>query len=457
MSNGTAGPDDDPFADWTVAGSPHPDDTPATAPGTDAFRDWTAVPKQPPAASSGVPSVAETNQLYGSALINAIPELRQALQPDPSHTYSELLPWAWATPDKSDPGWPSLPQVVRDMFTAALNPTKPSGAFYQPGEGSNLYSGEITPAGQAVLSLGARPFGGPAAIPDTTEAPPAKLPPPYPTYPNPPETSAAAKEIASLYYKAGDRLGAQMSPSFSNDVLDIAGKVGPQSLGEKLTIGSNDLTDMLQRWEQFRDKPMSFQDIQGMDESLGKLISKNYSSDPGTARDLMNLQSQLRARVLNVSPNDLTAGSPAAFYALQQGRAAYSQAMKMADLEEIGRRAQVVGTAGGNEDAAIKSQLVSLLKDQAKTRGYSDDEMAAVQDATKSGALNKLKGIVGSKLLGAVAGSSHGPIGTVIGTGAAEFAGGALGALAANARQKMLADAIRQIGMGVPVNPLAQP
>jgi hypothetical protein len=450
--------EEDPFAGWTPAEETR---APADANATGQFAGWTAIP-QPKPPVSPVPSAVDTNLLYGRALMQlgdpaAWEGARQtaltALQPTPGHVYSELLPFAWNEPDQSGTPHLSLPNFLRTRLTEILTPS-PQGQVwgYQPDQG---YGGTLSPAGGLIASLGARPFGGPAmAPPEGNAVAPAKLPPPYPSYPNPPQTAAAAKQIASLYYTAADRLNTQYSPKFSNDWLDAAGKIGPQSLGEKLTVGNTDVTDLLSRWEQFRDKPMSLQDIQGIDEGLGKLISKNYVSDPGTARELTQLQSALRAKTLGATAGDVSEGSPAGAYALQQGRAAYSQAMKMADLEEIDRRASV---DPDKYAASVKSQLTALLKNDARTRGYTDNEIAAVKDAMSTGTMGYLAQVFGSKLLGGLAGSHYGPIGTVVGTLGSEAASRTLGNFASMSRQQQLANALNIMGQSVPVNPLGQP
>lgn len=126
----------------------------------------------------------------------------------------------------------------------------------------------------------------------------------------------------------------------------------------------------------------------------------------------------------------------------------------MQAIEEIDRRASI---DPDKYDASVKSQLTSLLKDQDATRGYSDDEVAGVKDAIKTGTLTRLGSIFGGKLTGALAGSHFGPLGTVAGTLGAEYLGPPIRGWAANARAQQIANVLNIMGQGVPPNPLNLP
>ena len=97
------------------------------------------------------------------------------------------------------------------------------------------------------------------------------------------------------------------------------------------------------------------------------LIDKEYGVLPGfprTARSSSTSRASLRDQINNAGVGDTTGGTTG-FDALNTGRQAWSQAMKMGDLERIQERAALTD----NPATSIKTQVRNLITNQSKITG----------------------------------------------------------------------------------------
>ena len=180
-----------------------------------------------------------------------------------------------------------------------------------------------------------------------TVAPDGTLVPPQPTAAVAPRTSAEAKQIAGQYYTAADDVGGTLTPQFTNKFIDSVGSVAPQTEAGAAVTGTNAVTGLVDRLQSLRDKPMTLQAAQEVDEGLSNLIDKEYGVT-GLSKDgkkLLDIQGTLRDQINNAGSGD-TSGGTAGFDALNTARQAWSQAMKMGDLERIQERAATDGQPG---------------------------------------------------------------------------------------------------------------
>ena len=123
-------------------------------------------------------------------------------------------------------------------------------------------------------------------------------------------------------------------------------------------------------------------------------------------------------------------GGADGFDALRTGRQAWAAAMKLRDLEAIQQRAEMTE----QPSTSIRTQIRTILGNAKKSRGYTDEELAALRNAADRGALGSTLHVFGSRLVpyaAGVFGLSHGgPLGTVVeGTVAHGISSGALGGL----------------------------
>lgn len=216
-----------------------------------------------------------------------------------------------------------------------------------------------------------------------------------------PRTSAEAKKIASAFYDRADTAGGQLTPSFTDAFLDKVKSLAPQTPEGIAVAGESPITQLGARLESLRGKPISLQGAQEVSEGLGNLIDKEWSPKGLTkdGKDLLDLQSTFRDSISNAGPGDLVGGSDG-FGAWKQGQQAWAQAQKMGDLERIQTRAAL----SDNPATTVKSGIRTLMSNPTRVRGYSPDEIQALQAAGDRGVLGSALHVFGNRLIPAAAG-----------------------------------------------------
>ena len=187
-----------------------------------------------------------------------------------------------------------------------------------------------------------------------------------------------------------------------------------------------------------------------MDTAIGNLITSEYgikglSSD---GKQLLEIQHMLRDRIRNAGEGDVTGGA-AGFAALDPARKAWSQAQRMADLERIRDTAAMKD----NEASSIKTQLTTLVDNAKKSRGYSDEEIAALKQATDRGLVGGALHVFGNRLVPmaiGLMGLHEGAVAGLVGAGVAHGVGAGLRAGAASIARGRLKKAMGVLGEGLP-------
>ena len=284
--------------------------------------------------------------------------------------------------------------------------------------------------------------------------------------PPPPEgaaaitTSAQAKQVASAYYKAADDAGGTLTPAFTNKFIDGLEAKTPQTEAGKAVAGDSPITAMIQRIQTLRDKPLTLQAAQEVDEAMSGLIGKEYGVN-GLSKDgqqMLEAQHAFRDQIENAGEGDI-AGGTAGFDALGPARKARSQARKLDDLERIQQRANMTD----NPATSIKTQIRTLLTNRSKSRGYDEAEIEALKDAASRGVVGSALHVFGSRLIPLAAGaaevSAHGLGAGFISAVATHLGTGKLRDWATAIQENRLNRAMSRVGQGVPVapNPMMTP
>jgi hypothetical protein len=308
-----------------------------------------------------------------------------------------------------------------------------------PGEaGAALEAG---PARVAAAEMERPPAGAVAAPP----APPETL-----AAAGPPTTSAAAKAIASGYYRREEALGGNLKPNFTNDLIDRAEALAPQTEEGRIFTGDTALTSLVDRMQGLRDHSLSLQAAQEIDEALGSMIDKEHSIT-GLSKEgkhMFDLQSTMRDMIENAGENDVEGGTEG-FAALGQARIAWSQAMKMADVERIIARAELTD----NPATSIKSGIRVLLSNPSRVRGYAPEEIAALKDAANRGVVGGVLHVFGNRLAPIIAGGAGftgGPVSGLMTAGLTHIAGSYIRDAATALAERRAQNVLSVIGSGVP-------
>lgn len=265
-----------------------------------------------------------------------------------------------------------------------------------------------------------------------------------------PTSSQAVKQIANQYYQQAADTGGVLKPSFTDEFVNKISDLAPQTEQGKIFAGDTPLTQLVDRAQALRGQPLSLPAVQEIDEHLGNLADSEYGlkglSKEG--KQYLDVQSTLRNMINDAGPDDVVGGTQG-FDALSNGRQAWSQAMKMQDIERIQARA----AQSDNPATTIKSGVRTLLSNPSRTRGYSEEELDALNNAGDRGVVGGTLHVMGSRLvpyLGALIGEhAGGPVGAMGGLALGQGGSSLLRAGATAIQSKKLGDVLKTMGQNV--------
>jgi hypothetical protein len=397
----------------------------------------------------------------GAALIGAMPKSMQdkfgGVPPPASQTADKTVQQREATIKAQEPpgtDWArmagEIASPINYLPTAAAGPVMKgmeigarSGAMepvtegnYDAEKGKQIELGAATGLGTGLVAKGigaaVTPKTMPTSVPSATGMSFAA-----------PKTVEEAKSIASQLYTKASQAGGELTPQFTNDFLDTAAKLTPQTSAGQVVRGETPLTSLINRMEALRDQPISLQAAQEIDEGIGNLIDNEYGVKGLTkdGKQLLDLQSTFRNMISKAGPDETTGGVDG-FNALKDARGAWSQSMKMSDLERIQMRADLMD----NPATGIRSGIRTLLSNKPASRGYNDEEIAALKSAASRGALGSTLQILGSRLIPI----AHAATGDVVGAVASHGLSSGMRAGASAVQSGRLQDAMGVLGARVP-------
>jgi hypothetical protein len=363
---------------------------------------------------------------------------REPMGPPPPPPAPEFVP-----PNTPGTQLPRILELIRRDEEVAAN--KPS--MIPPRTTTDPVTGATAPIQQPSQNAFAPKVAAPPPPTPQPVAPAPALPLKQPT------TAAEARDVASTWYQRHEDAGGAMMPtSFTNNFIDTIKRIAPQT-EEGLAIGGEtEVTKLISRAEALRDKPISLAGAQEIDEALGNLIDKQYGVK-GLSKEgeqLLELQTSFREQLINAAPAG-DAAAPGAVEALKNGRAAWSQYQKMRDLERIRDRAALQD----HPDTGIRAQIRSLLDNPRRSRGYTDEERAALSDAAKRGIIGGALHVFGSRLVPLIAGGSGlatgGLSGMLLNAAVAHPVSSAMRAGATGLANRRVRNALSTLGEGVPM------
>jgi len=314
-----------------------------------------------------------------------------------------------------------VPNALRSLGRGALGMMQDISGEGQP-VGSNLNPDELGALAVMSPKSVASNVGRNAAIAETPKTSPAPEAAPNAV----PKTSEDMGALANASYKAADEAGGTITPAGTNKVVAVAEKAMPQTKAGSLVFGNNEATKLAEKFKALKDKPLSLAEGQELDEGLSDAIDglSPLGKPSKQAVKLMKIQNALRDIMHSPAAEDISGGQ-AGFDALQQGRVYWTQMMKMRDLERIEQNAALTDQAA----TSIRSGVRAILKNPAKRKFYSPDEIAMLKKAASAGVLGEVLRGVGSRLAQYAAGGAGfavgGPISGMAAGAAAHFVSGA--------------------------------
>ncbi len=263
-------------------------------------------------------------------------------------------------------------------------------------------------------------------------------------------TSDAVKQMARTAYDIADQKGGVLTPNFANKLFDSVDSMKPQTLHGQATVGKDALNNLSEDWKILRDKPISLQAAQEMDEGLSQKIDGFVDKTTGKldkeGQKLYDVQTQFRDMIDKTTPQDI-AGGKDGFEALKAARSYWSTALRIGDMERILTRA----TMTDNPATSIKAGFRTLYNNPSRMRGYTGAERAAIKRAAQSGMISgTLRTVLGSRLIGtalgtAIGGAGAGMYGAAVGGGIGATQAAASRALAATMQRGRAKKVIKTI------------
>lgn len=263
-----------------------------------------------------------------------------------------------------------------------------------------------------------------------------------------PVTSQAAGKTASDLYAEAEKAGSVLTPEFTNKFIQEASNLSKRTEMGKSVVGNTALDALAERLTPHIGKPMSLAEAQDIDEGLNKLISRYEKPGGGGLTDegqeLLQLKEKFRDMIENTKAADIEGGKNG-FDLWKSARKAYSQTMKMRDLERIQTRAEL----SEQPVTALRQGLKTILSNPKKLKAFDKDEIAAMRRAHATGKMNELLRITGSRLTPIIMGGT----GHIPGAIAAHAVSGAARRAATTSQMQKFEDLMRTVGSKVPRGP----
>jgi len=218
----------------------------------------------------------------------------------------------------------------------------------------------------------------------------------------------AKKEYFEFYKKANDE-GGVLSENFTNNFIQKAKGIAPQTEAGRLLAGDNPTTKLVQKLDSLQNRKLTLDEAQEIDEFFGDVVDglteNGFVNKQG--KKILGLQSDFRNMIDNATERDLVGGK-AGFEALNQGRKLWSQAAKMRDIEKIISRAEMTD----NPATALKTGFRNLYHNPNRIRGFSKEERKLIAKAADSGVATDILRTMGSRLIPIVSMGSGGGLGS---------------------------------------------
>ncbi len=222
-------------------------------------------------------------------------------------------------------------------------------------------------------------------------------------------TSEDIKGIASAAYKNAEDKGGILKPEVTDEFLGHLDDIKPKPIaGKVLTSEDKQVLNSIGDFDALKGQPLSLNDVQRLDESLSAKIDTFIDPKTGapnkTGRQIMDVQDKLRQLVDSADESKIIGGKEG-FDSLKEGRALWSTAMRIGDMERIQARAAMYD----NPATSLKAGFRTLYNNPNRMRGYNTAEKAAIKRAAESGIVSDtLRTVLGSRLLAMIGGATGG-------------------------------------------------
>jgi hypothetical protein len=145
-------------------------------------------------------------------------------------------------------------------------------------------------------------------------------------------------------------------------------------------------------------EPVKIQTLHGIVKKLNQAISKHFKDGlDEDGLELLNIKDAI-LDAAQANPEDIT-GGPAGFEAWQAANKFYTQGSRLEDVERIVQRAKLTK----NPATSMQTGARNLLMNAKKTRGYTGEQLAALERMAETGKAGDVLHVFGNRLIPAAA------------------------------------------------------
>lgn len=244
-------------------------------------------------------------------------------------------------------------------------------------------------------------------------------------------TANDLKATSQASYADAATKGGVLSPQFTNNFLDKIGSFGPQDPMAADIIGESPSMNLLGSkatqdeeatgLEKYRDQPMTLDRATAVDQALSKLLDNPSMTDKNgilnaNGREVLQIKNHLSDSLGNAVDNGQVQGGSEGVNAYQNAVKDWAAKSQMNDIENIINKAQYMD----NPATSLKAGFRTIAVNPGRLGRFPVNVQNAIKSAATDGNLTGLmRTELGSRLIssmiGAVGGSSMGPLGSLAG------------------------------------------
>lgn len=238
-------------------------------------------------------------------------------------------------------------------------------------------------------------------------------------------TSEQIRQKGGELFKLAEQKGGVLKPEIADEFFDKVLSVRPQTEAGKVFKGSSPVTNILDNVESLKGKPLTLDAAKEVDEALGDLAYSTmdkFGKLNSDGKKFLDMQTALRRTIENADEAQVIGGKEG-FEAVKEARKLWATSLRLRDIEKIIDNAERMDQPSN----AIRVGFRNLLRNADRLKGYSPQEVKAIEKAAKTGIVTDFFRLGGSGLV---------PIGTGVTGLAAGPVGGAAGAAGGYALQQ---------------------
>jgi len=232
-------------------------------------------------------------------------------------------------------------------------------------------------------------------------------------------TSEQIRQKGGELFKFAEQKGGILKPQVADEFYNKVLSIKPQTEAGQIFKGSSPITDILNNVSSLKGKPLTLDAAKEVDEALGDMAYSTmdkFGKLNSDGKKFLDMQTALRRTIENADESMIVGGKEG-FEAVKEARKLWATSLRLRDIEKIIQNSERMEQPAN----AIRVGFRTLLRNGDRIKGYSPQEVRALEKAAKTGIVTDLFRLAGSGLVPigtGIAGLSTGPVGGALGAGA---------------------------------------